>query len=69
MKQFEEYKVCKSLLNAISVKYKIISIISSGAYSIVAKGICRNTGVGVALKIMIKQVENDYDSVRVLREI
>ena len=53
----------------INQKYEISELIGSGSYGSVYKGICRNTGRHVALKIMQDQAKSEYDCIKILREI
>ncbi len=46
-----------------------MEIIGKGSYGFVAKGKCRITNRVVALKIMIDQAKQEYDCMRVIREI
>jgi len=44
-------------------------VIEEGSYGCVSKGICKNSGRQVALKMLVNQTKTTYNALRVLREI
>ena len=59
-----------SFRSLISKKYSISGKpFGQGSYGSVSKGQCRVTGRLVALKIMEDQAHNQYDCIKLLREI
>jgi len=54
---------------AINSKYSVQEIIGKGSFGFVAKGVCRNSGREVALKVMVNQAKTEYDVIRINREI
>lgn len=65
----DQFGVSRSLMQEISKKYKFIEFIGQGSYGCVSKGLCIKTGKFVALKILEKQCNTEYDLIKVLREI
>ena len=62
-------KASPALKQVINKKYELTELIGSGSYGSVYKGVCRNTGRNVALKIMQDQAKYEYDCIKILREI
>ena len=65
----ESKKKIDSVWKEISEKYKIIEKIGSGAFGNVYKAKCKETGQKVAIKHIFDFAENDYNVIKVLREI
>ena len=59
----------KALRKRIEEQYTFEQVMGKGSYGCVSKATCKATGRRVALKIMIKQTQTEYDAIKVLREI
>ena len=53
----------------LRAKYQLQSTIGSGSYGEVVKAKCRSTNAPVAIKFIQNVAENEYDCVKVIREI
>lgn len=58
-----------TLRHQIYKKYELHSVIGKGAYGCVSKGKCIKTGELVAIKILENIQNEEYDLIKVLREI
>ena len=58
-----------SVWDKIYSHYKLVSYIGEGSYGQVILGVCRRTETPVAIKLMQNFSKNDYDCVKLLREI
>ena len=68
-KKKDEYGLTKSFRRKLQKKYQILKIVGKGSYGNVAKARCLKSGKLVALKIMKNQTKNEYDLIKLLREI
>ena len=65
----DKYGATTALRREIENKYEILQLIGKGSYGAVSKGRCKATGKEVALKILIDQVDTEYNAIKMLREI
>ena len=49
--------------------YKLVSYLGEGSYGQVLLGVCRRTDTPVAIKLMQNFSKNDYECVKLIREI
>ena len=67
-KTIEELKL-PSIWKEVTGLYKLQCWMGEGSYGTVIKGLCRNSGVQVAIKLIKGFTKYDYDCVKLVREI